>query len=223
MADVVRRQVTVASSSGSDVIGVEHMRGIRFVTARCVDHGVLGWSLAFGAALLATGCGSSSAATTAASPSSHASPAPQLDSCVVGTWKSTSDRGTTTYTSHPGSPTVQFSGSGGEILKVGPDGTVDFQYGGATPVQGTGSDGAAYVITTTGSAAGRATTGNGQLTYILADSNSMHITVTRNGAVFAGGSIDAPQQFTYTCTAGKTMTWTQKLTNFDEVITWVPA
>ena len=145
-----------------------------------------------------------------------------LHSCLVGSWTSTGESGTTTYTSHPGSPTVRFKGDGGQVLKIGPDATADFQYGSEAPVQGTGSDGAAYVITTTGSAAARAATAGGQLTFILTDSSSMHITVTRNGTLFAGGSLDAPQQFTYTCTAGKTMTWTQKLSNFDEVITWVP-
>lgn len=224
MADVGRHEVTVGSALvNSDVTGVEQVRGSRFPRARRVERGVVSWSVAFSAAVLATACGSPSAATRPASPSGHASPAAALDSCVVGTWKSTSDSGTTTYTSHPGSPTVPYSGGGGEILTVGPDGTADFQYGSAAPVQGTGSDGAAYVITTTGSAAARATTADGQLTFILADPNSMHITVTRNGAVFAGGSLDAPQQFAYTCTAGKTMTWTQKLSNFKEVVTWVPA
>lgn len=103
-----------------------------------------------------------------------------------------------------------------------PNGNTDLQYGSAAPIHGTGSDGAAYVVTTTGSATALTTTAGGQLTYGFT-SSSLHITVTRNGADFVGGSLDAPQQYAYTYTAGKTMTWTQKLSNYKEVIIWTPA
>lgn len=174
-------------------------------------------------ALLATAaaaCGGSSSATQTASAPARMTqtPAAKPDSCVVGTWKSTGLSGTESYTD-VGGGNVPLSGGGGAVMTIQPDGSLSIDYSSSTPATGTGSDGAAYVITTTGTLAGRVTTGGGELTEILGSASSEHITVTKNGSVFRGGSLQGAQVQGYQCSAGKHLALTEG--GVTEI--WVPS
>ena len=87
------------------------------------------------------------------------------------------------------------------------------------PQTGTGSDGAQYVVTTTGFLDGRLTTAGGEFTQILTSASSMTITVTRNGATYRGGSLVSPQTSDYRCSRGKSLSLTQA----GVTESWVPS
>ena len=114
---------------------------------------------------------------------------------------------------------VPFSGGGGDVMTIHPDGSFSTDYSKDVPQTGTGSDGAQYAVTTTGFLDGRLTTARGQLTQTLASASSVTITVTRNGVTFRGGSPVSPQINDYVCRPGKKLS----LTQVGVTESWVPS
>lgn len=157
-------------------------------------------------ATLAAACGGSAGSGSPAASSATATPANKLDHCVVGTWRGTGVSGTTSYADIGGPPSLTFSGGAGEVLVIKPDASFTDDLSGAAPQRGAGSDGAAYVVTSTGSFGGTVTTASGELTLTVAAGGTDRISVTKNGAAFRGGSLSGNQLFGYKCSAGKSLT-----------------
>lgn len=177
------------------------------------------------AAAFLVGCSSSSspgAGHTAVSPRPvHTSPsatsaAAGVDPCVVGTWVSTGVNGQ--VSSNDGSVTFPLRGGSGEVAVIRSDGTIVLNYAKTAPEQGTGNDGAKYVVSYAGSVIGKLAAANGKARLTFGDPSGVTQVLTRNGAVIDREHPPAHQDSTYTCTpgaklavtsAGITETWTK--------------
>lgn len=164
-------------------------------------------------AMTAAACGGSAGSPAASAPPTAAAPATatpaQFDTCVVGTWKSTTVSGTIDYQDVGGASSVPLTGGSGDVFVIKSDTSYSLDFSGDTPERGTGNDGAAYVVTTTGRLVGTAATSGGELTLVTGTGSTDKISLTRNGAAFRSGSIMNNQVFGYTCSRATSLKLTQ--------------
>jgi hypothetical protein len=147
------------------------------------------------ALLMLAGC----AASPGSSSPSSASPTPAVDSCLVGTWTTTSVSGTQPSTG------ATVSGGAGQVLTVTPDGVVSIDPSGSTPIQLT-IEGQAYTLTESGMGSGSITTHGGQLTYTTSAGDSLSTSISSAGGTPVGTpAADAGFTATYTCSAGESL------------------
>lgn len=162
------------------------------------------------AAATLAACGGSAGTSGAPGASSPtATPANQFDRCVVGTWKSTGVSGTISYADVGGAPSVPLTGGAGDVMVIKSDRSFTVDFTADVPQHGTGSDGARYVVTSTGQLGGSVTTSGGRLTWEIANGGTDQISLTKNGASLRAGSLSGQQQFGYACSTGKSLRLTQ--------------
>jgi hypothetical protein len=138
-----------------------------------------------------------------------------LDSCLIGSWHSTGVSGTLKSTD--GSVSVPLSGGAGEVAVIRPDGIIAVNYAASTPETGTGSDGAAYTLTTSGELVGHLVAAAGRATWTIDDPKSAVEAITKDGSIVARLHPPAHEDSTYTCRGGMlavssgdlTTTWTK--------------
>jgi hypothetical protein len=158
------------------------------------------------------GDGNAGGTPTPGPPSAAASAA--IDTCLVGTWRATSERQTQDY---PGVGPVQLIGQG-QVTHVHADGTVDDDYAQASPYTGS-YNGHAISMTVTGTVHSRITTANGTLSFHDIKANGM-VSVKVDGAT-VGSPVplevsNDPVQ--YTCL---TKTATEHTEHYDVTLTKV--
>lgn len=169
--------------------------------------------------LLLAACGGSGSTSPSGNPSSSSAPASQsaepsgsgstagLDSCVVGSWKTTGVSGSAKLSA---SVTLQLTGGGaGGVITVNQDGSFKEDYSGDTPWTATGSDGGTYQVAFAGSLVGTVTASQGQATLTISSGSNATQTISKDGA--SQGQIQAQPSTshdTYTCTAGAALSVT---------------
>jgi hypothetical protein len=140
-----------------------------------------------------------------------------FDSCVVGTWQSTTVSGTLTNSN--GSVSIPLSGGGGEIAVIQSDGSIGISYKATSPETGKGTDGARYTVSFKGKLSGQLSTSNGTATFTINDPRAATQTIARDGTVVAQTHPPTQEQTTYTCTPGQALT----VTTSGITTHWVPA
>ena len=140
-----------------------------------------------------------------------------LDPCVVGSWKSAGVSGT--VSSADGSLHIPLSGGAGQQAVIRADGTVTLVYDGSDPEKGTGTDGAAYMITNAGQFTAKLRTSGNQATLDVVDAGTATQTISKNGSVLQKSDPQPEQVSTYTCKAHSAFA----VTTFGITVNWVPA
>lgn len=155
------------------------------------------------AALSIGGCGSTSSTPTSPTPTPTAKlPPPVVDSCLVGTWKSSNQ--TSSYVD--GTTTVPLSGGSGELLTLNADGSFTDGFGDAQALTGT-ANGHQYIVSVSGDATGRYTAAAGQVTATYDDPTKIMISLGKDGSISPVQS-PATQTESYTCQKGVSFTAT---------------
>ena len=136
-------------------------------------------------------------------PTASASPTPTpvvLDHCLVGTWKSATISGSISISG----ARVPLSGGAGEVLLIGPTGSVSTDDTHTAPLAGTAPDGSAYKLAQSGTATGRISASAGRISVKLDQPTQLTVSLFRNGALVQsqhpGSATDS-----YTCTAGSSL------------------
>jgi hypothetical protein len=149
--------------------------------------------------------GSAAAASQSAAPSGSAG---GVDSCVVGSWKTTGVAGNVKLNA---ATTVVLSGGGaGAVFQIGSDGKFKEDFSNETPYTGAGSDGSQYQVAFTGQIDGTLTAANGQATLTIAAGSTAMQTISKDGVQQGQGIQAQPgsENDTYTCTAGAALSVT---------------
>lgn len=134
--------------------------------------------IAAGAALLLGACGADPAVAPAATATPTAFTGPTaVDSCLVGTWHSTSISGSITVAG----ARVAITGGAGEVLVIDAAGTIRTDDTATALVTGNAPDGTQYTLQQSGSATGKVTAAAGALTVAIDQPTTLTVTLLRNG------------------------------------------
>jgi hypothetical protein len=156
-----------------------------------------------GAAILCS-CGSSPAPAVTTVPTSRlSSPSPSppaLDTCLPGRWQSTLVSTSVTISNSQ----VALAGGAGEVLVIGPSGTISTDDSNTAALTGTASDGTAYKVTQTGFGNGTIRSANGKITVTLAQPNTLFVSLYKNGVETQSQQPGSASDF-YMCTAGMSL------------------
>jgi hypothetical protein len=156
-----------------------------------------------GAAILCS-CGSSPAPAVTTVPTSRlSSPSPSppaLDTCLPGRWQSTLVSTSVTISNSQ----VALAGGAGEVLVIGPSGTISTDDSNTAALTGTASDGTVYKVTQTGFGNGRISSANGKITVTLAQPNTLFVSLYKNGVEVQSQQPGSASDF-YMCTAGTSL------------------
>lgn len=163
-------------------------------------------AIAGAAALCSCGSPAGPAVTTVpttrlSSPAPSPSPSPPaLDTCLPGRWKSTVVTTSITISNSP----VALAGGAGEVLVIGPSGTISTDDTTTAALTGTASDGNVYKVTQTGFGNGTISSANGKITVTLAQPNTLFVSLFKNGVEAQSQQPGSAIDF-YMCTAGTSL------------------
>lgn len=171
--------------------------------------------VACGGSPAAGGNGTSAGSLTQATAQGGTQSSGGLDPCLVGTWSSTGLSGTITLSD---GTTVPLSGGAGTVSTISATGAVHTDYSHGRPTTGTGSDGAAYALSDSGTLTGQLTARDGSATLSVPDPSTATEVVTKNGVTVATDHPPTTSASTYTCTPGSSLSITQA----GVTTTWAP-
>jgi hypothetical protein len=120
--------------------------------------------------------------STTAQPPAQTATAPAagpsaVDTCLVGTWKSTNITGSFTL----GGALVRLAGGAGEVLTIDGGGRIKTDDSNTTPVGGSGPDGAVYLLVQSGTATGTIASAQNRITVTLDQPTTLTVTLYKNG------------------------------------------
>jgi hypothetical protein len=163
---------------------------------------VLSSTMAIAGAAVLCSCGSPAGPAVTTVPTTRlSSPAPPaLDTCLPGRWKSTVVTTSVTISNSP----VALAGGAGEVLVIGPSGTISTDDTNTAALTGTASDGTVYKVTQTGFGNGTISSANGKITVTLAQPNTLFVSLFKNGVEVQSQQPGSASDF-YMCTAGTSL------------------